>query len=178
MTTTTLRRPLAPVVPLAWQTRAACRDSGPDLTEIDEDSPAAELAAARALCRGCDVIGECRAVALGVTDFAGVAGGLTEAERAHVRAARGITVQPVGAADVLRSLALADLASEPCSSAVTDQRLPEEFIEEVARLTVEGCLARDIADILADSLPGVPITVKTVAYARALHAGTRTRGAR
>lgn len=187
MTATITRRPLAPVSPLAWQARAACRNAGPDLTEIDEDSHPAELAAARALCRGCEVVGECRAVALGVTDFAGVAGGMTELERAQVRESRGISVHPVSAADVYRTLALADRCETGDLAPTwvkgehrgfmqgTTRRLPDEFVEEVGRLTVEGCRACDIADILAGSLPGVEVTAKTVAYARALIAGTKTR---
>lgn len=169
-------RPFAPVDPLAWQARAACRDV--PLTELDltwdwDETYPEDLAAARALCKGCEVIGQCRAVALAYTDVAGVAAGMTEQERARVRVQRGITVTSVSPADVLTGPEFAPEWSHTSKG----QRLPAEFVHQVGQMTADGLTARDIADLLAGSIPGVEITMKTVAYARQLLAGTRTRSA-
>lgn len=168
-----LPRPLAPIDPAGWQDRAACRDAltQVDLTwEWDETYPE-DLAGARALCRSCPVLQQCRAVALAVTDYAGMAGGMTEGERAAYRQRRGIVVQVVA---VLELLPGREFAPE-WADLGAGLRLPEEFIREVARMSADGLTKRDIADLLAGTVPGLQVTVATVKHARALHAGSRTR---
>jgi hypothetical protein len=86
--------------------RAACAGHPLDLTEVTEFSPATDLDAARALCAGCPVLMTCRRDALRVTDYAGFAGGMTEAERDTWRTRNGVTVTPVDIVDVTPARAL------------------------------------------------------------------------
>lgn len=72
----------------AWGERAACRR---DAGLLDPDSPDwVDEATAIAVCRACPVLTECRAWVLALpasVDVGGVCGGLTEHERARIRAA-------------------------------------------------------------------------------------------
>jgi WhiB family redox-sensing transcriptional regulator len=74
----------------AWQARAACRDAAPGLFFPDGHDPhyREQVAAAKAVCGGCTVRGQCAAWALAHPSERGVWGGLTEAERRRVRKAR------------------------------------------------------------------------------------------
>jgi WhiB family transcriptional regulator, redox-sensing transcriptional regulator len=73
-----------------WWQQAACRDADPDLFGYDPTSdPPATVEAAKAVCSGCPVTGDCLGFALGTMrasqDLTGIYGGLTPAERAERR---------------------------------------------------------------------------------------------
>ncbi|MFL6115532.1 MAG: WhiB family transcriptional regulator [Catenulispora sp.] len=83
-----------------WRVRAVCRSVDPELffpdtaCEPSDGSPdealvAAQVAAAKAVCRGCPVRQRCLAEALERIPY-GIAGGLTAGERRRARAARGL----------------------------------------------------------------------------------------
>lgn len=73
-----------------WRARGACRDLGSTLFfAADEETPAARRAreaAAKAVCSTCVVLLLCRTHALSGPELHGTWGGLTEAERASLRA--------------------------------------------------------------------------------------------
>ena len=78
---------------LAWQLQAACLDEDPELffptLPARRSRPAMkayadDVAEAKAVCRGCEVLQECRAFALQTRPSAGVIGGLTTRERHRV----------------------------------------------------------------------------------------------
>lgn len=72
-----------------WRDRSACRDTDPDLffpvgtTGIALD----QIAAAKAVCRGCEVQGPCLEFALATNQESGVWGGRSEEERRKLRKA-------------------------------------------------------------------------------------------
>jgi WhiB family redox-sensing transcriptional regulator len=73
-----------------WWQQAACRDADPDLFAYDPTTdPSATAEAAKAVCAGCPVSGDCLGFALGSMrasqDLTGIYGGLTPAERATRR---------------------------------------------------------------------------------------------
>jgi WhiB family transcriptional regulator, redox-sensing transcriptional regulator len=73
-----------------WWHLAACRDADPDLFAYDPSSDTPATAeAAKAVCAGCTVTGDCLGFALGTMrasqDLTGIYGGLTPAERAERR---------------------------------------------------------------------------------------------
>jgi WhiB family redox-sensing transcriptional regulator len=73
-----------------WWQQAACREADPDLFAYDPSSdPPATADAAKAVCAGCPVTGDCLSFALGTMrasqDLTGIYGGLTPAERATRR---------------------------------------------------------------------------------------------
>jgi WhiB family transcriptional regulator, redox-sensing transcriptional regulator len=73
-----------------WWQQAACRDADPDLFGYDPASDPPETAqAAKAVCAGCPVTGDCLGFALGSMrasqDLTGIYGGLTPVERAARR---------------------------------------------------------------------------------------------
>jgi len=73
-----------------WWQQAACRDADPDLFAYDPTTdPAATAEAAKAVCAGCPVTGDCLGFALGTMrasqDLTGIYGGLTPAERTTLR---------------------------------------------------------------------------------------------
>jgi CRP-like cAMP-binding protein len=73
-----------------WRARAACRDVDPELffpTARTGPAWAAQVTAAKAVCRGCPVIDQCRSFAFEGLRF-GVAGGMTEQERSAHRRSR------------------------------------------------------------------------------------------
>ncbi|GAA4820939.1 hypothetical protein GCM10023201_03100 [Actinomycetospora corticicola] len=73
-----------------WRTSAACRDTDPELFfPAANTGPAwaAQVAAAKAVCRRCPVIEQCRTFAVDGLRY-GVAGGLTEQERVTHRRSR------------------------------------------------------------------------------------------
>lgn len=73
-----------------WRSRAACRGTDPEaFFPTAEDGPVydAQVAAAKAICRGCPVRAECLEEALARMPF-GVAGGLTPEERRGARPPR------------------------------------------------------------------------------------------
>lgn len=71
-----------------WIRRAVCRDVDPELffpaAEPGSAAYARQVAAAKAVCARCPVRPECLDYALATLPY-GVAGGLTDAERAAVR---------------------------------------------------------------------------------------------
>lgn len=72
-----------------WRSRAACRGSEPEAffpTATEGAELARAEAAAKRICTGCPVRAECLAWAMEVLPF-GIAGGLSEAERAERRRA-------------------------------------------------------------------------------------------
>ncbi len=80
------RRLPVPVAELwDWQMHGACRDLNSDLFFHPErergPSRAAREARAKAVCRSCPVLQQCRTHALAVREPYGVWGGLSEAER-------------------------------------------------------------------------------------------------
>jgi hypothetical protein len=73
-----------------WQGRAACRDVDPErFFPMAEAGPelARQVARAKRVCTGCPVLAQCREFALAELAH-GIAGGMTEAERAAFRARR------------------------------------------------------------------------------------------
>lgn len=94
-------RPAVPTGPRPaerdWRDRAACRAVDPELFQPSTESGPvhdAQVAAAKAVCAGCPVREMCLEFALAVLPY-GVAGGLTETERAQLRNGRRTT--PKGA---------------------------------------------------------------------------------
>lgn len=70
-----------------WMDDAACRGMDPELFfPVRGDFAAVE--AARAICRGCSVMAECRAYGLAEPHMHGMWGGLSERERRQVRSRR------------------------------------------------------------------------------------------
>ncbi|MER3521199.1 MAG: WhiB family transcriptional regulator [Acidimicrobiia bacterium] len=78
-----------------WQARAACRGQHaylffpPNHFERKHEKLQRE-AAAKAICRTCPVIDDCREYALAIREPHGIWGGLTEAERKEILAKRHI----------------------------------------------------------------------------------------
>ena len=70
-----------------WRDRSSCRDTDPDLFfPIGTTGPAIEqIAAAKAVCRSCEVQGACLEFALATNQEAGVWGGTSEEERRKLR---------------------------------------------------------------------------------------------
>ncbi len=82
--------------PRCWRSKAACLDEPLDLffpTAATGPMYAAEVAAAKAVCRRCPVVEACLSDALVHAPY-GIAGGLTEAERSTARTARCAIVPP------------------------------------------------------------------------------------
>ena len=81
-----------------WRDRAACRDEDPELFfPVGTTGPAlAQAERARAVCRRCPVIEECRHWALSTGQDAGVWGGLTSEERRALRRANPRSLQDQG----------------------------------------------------------------------------------
>ncbi len=73
-----------------WVQRALCRDEDPELFfPIGSTGPAmAQIQAAKAVCRICDVRPKCLEWALATGQDAGVWGGMSEDERRALRTAR------------------------------------------------------------------------------------------
>ena len=75
----------------AWQDRAACLDEDPELffpPGSDWAGHEAQEAAAKAVCVGCDVAGECLEKALAEDDRVAIRGGMTYPERTGYKRAR------------------------------------------------------------------------------------------
>lgn len=73
-----------------WRNRAACRAADPELFQPSTESGPtydAQVAEAKAVCAGCPVRQMCLEFALAMLPY-GIAGGLTETERAQLRHAR------------------------------------------------------------------------------------------
>jgi WhiB family transcriptional regulator, redox-sensing transcriptional regulator len=75
------------IQPAAWRTHAACRDTDPDLFfPVGTTGPAIEqIDAAKAVCRECEVNGQCLEFALATNQDSGVWGGTSEEERRKLR---------------------------------------------------------------------------------------------
>ena len=71
----------------SWTEVAACRDSDPSLFfPIGSTGPALDqIAAAKAICAGCDALDDCLQYALETNQEAGVWGGYAEDERRRLR---------------------------------------------------------------------------------------------
>lgn len=75
-----------------WQHRGACRGhQTPDIWFPTKDTPPAAVLEARAICVRCNVRQECLLFAMNRPDEPGIWGGLTESERAGLRAGREVT---------------------------------------------------------------------------------------
>jgi WhiB family redox-sensing transcriptional regulator len=72
-----------------WRTRAACRDTDPDLFfPIGSTGPAVEqIADAKAVCRQCPSQPQCLEFALATNQESGIWGGTSEDERRKLRRA-------------------------------------------------------------------------------------------
>lgn len=68
--------------PGPWRRRGACLVVP---TEVFFPGPGESLEPAKAVCRACPVVNECREYALGVSDLKGIWGGLGEEERQRLR---------------------------------------------------------------------------------------------
>jgi WhiB family transcriptional regulator, redox-sensing transcriptional regulator len=79
-----------------WQLQGACRAADPDLFFHPEGERGPRRTrrdeAARAVCAGCPVLGQCRDHALAVREPYGVWGGLTEDDREAVYAGAAVPV--------------------------------------------------------------------------------------
>jgi WhiB family transcriptional regulator, redox-sensing transcriptional regulator len=72
-----------------WRSAASCQEEDPELFFPEKDGRSkaakaaydADVAEAKTVCAGCDVLAQCRAWALDVRPSAGIFGGLTEDER-------------------------------------------------------------------------------------------------
>lgn len=190
MTAPALTRASLPAPDQEWETRALCRANlaGLDLTEITAQAAReanrhggtytyetragevvrdyeADLQIARQLCRACPVVAQCRSNALAVTDVAGVAGGMTEAERASWRRRNGVKVSPLTARDLL-----------PPDVSVRDNGRVLARVNDPTLHAVRALAARDMgSDDIAVAL-GVPVT--TVRHCRQLITGSKSRSTR
>ncbi len=85
----TLERPIEtdPIAYREWRLESACRDTDPDLFfPVGTTGPALEqIEAAKAICRLCEVRGECLDYALTTNQESGVWGGTSEEERRKLR---------------------------------------------------------------------------------------------
>lgn len=74
----------------SWRSQALCRDTSVEVFFAPERERSRERAKreakARAICRHCPVLTECRAFALGAEEAHGIWGGLSEDERERLRA--------------------------------------------------------------------------------------------
>ncbi len=70
-----------------WRENAACRDTSPEIFfPVGSTGPAiAQIEAAKAICRSCDVQSACLEFALATNQEAGVWGGTAEDERRRLR---------------------------------------------------------------------------------------------
>ena len=66
-----------------WQSRAACRSTGPAPFFPTDENVGVE--AARALCRTCDVLDDCFRFALARSDLSGIWAGTSERQRQRMR---------------------------------------------------------------------------------------------
>lgn len=148
-------------------TRAACAGHALDLTEVTDDSP--DLPAARALCGGCPILVSCRRDALRVTDMAGFAGGMTEAERLTWRYRNHVHVTPVDIVDVTPAYALTTAVVDDLPE--LDNGVPEKVVALVLRMTQAHMSAEDIVARLEHPA----VTHRTVKYIRHRYSKGPTR---
>lgn len=87
MALTTSRALTLSAQPDAWRATAACRDTDPDLFfPVGTTGPALEqIAAAKAVCTGCDARSACLEYALATNQDSGIWGGTSEEERRKLR---------------------------------------------------------------------------------------------
>lgn len=132
-----------------------------DLTSIDGHSSAAVVTAGRAVCGSCPVLVRCRQMVLRSTDVAGMAGGMTEAERAAWRAQNRVTVNVPDIVDVTpaRDLTGAVLDDLPV---LASGDLHPRVRAVIVRMTTAGLTADDIVTRLARD----DVTHRTVNYVR------------
>jgi WhiB family redox-sensing transcriptional regulator len=73
-----------------WRSRGACLSADPDLffPISATGSSADQVAAAKAICAGCQVLSDCLSFALAQLDMHGIWGGTTDDERKRLRQAR------------------------------------------------------------------------------------------
>jgi WhiB family redox-sensing transcriptional regulator len=79
----------------AWQSRARCRGMSPELF-YPERGQNSDVAAAKAVCRECPVLEDCRAWGI-AHEKNGIWGGLTERERRKARRELGIRFRGIAA---------------------------------------------------------------------------------
>lgn len=68
-----------------WREFGACRDFDPDVFFPGGEASSAQIAAAKAICAGCQVKEECLAYALGTNQTEGIWGGQTPTGRRKLR---------------------------------------------------------------------------------------------
>ena len=112
----------------------------------DVEDQSERLAEARAVCRACPVLTECRTWAL-TSDVGGVVAGLTDTERAAYRQRHHITVEQTTIADYLpaRELTPDVLDDLPVT---TYGKLHSTVRDVILRMTDAGLSAQDIVDRL------------------------------
>jgi hypothetical protein len=132
-----------------------------DLAEIDGNSSAAAVAGGRALCASCPLLVRCRQTALKVTDMAGMAGGMTEAERTAWRAAHKVVVHVPDIVDVTPARALSGAVLDDLP-VLDSGELHPRVKEVIVRMTLAGMTADDIVTRLNRD----DVTHRTVNYIR------------
>jgi WhiB family transcriptional regulator, redox-sensing transcriptional regulator len=80
-------KPYTPPPDMTWRDDAACKGIDPDLFHPERGDMAA-IAAAKAVCAGCEVRVACLEYAIQASERYGVWGGLSERERRRLRRAR------------------------------------------------------------------------------------------
>lgn len=145
-------------------TRALCVPANRppiDLTDIDDESTAADVELARILCSRCPVLISCRQNALRSTDVAGFAGGMLESERTAWRTRNHVivtvaTIVDVTPASELNASVLDDLP------VLSNGAIHPHVRDVVLRMTKDGCTADDIVAALEHP----DVTHRTVNYLR------------
>lgn len=145
--------------------RALCAGHHLDFTAITEDSPACELAEARATCAECPLLVTCRRDTLLSTDVAGVAGGMTELERITWRAGKHVTVTVPDIADVTPARELRGPLAESLSAELTDLLVRESEARDDAAAALAS----------AQGNPGDALAVEAAATTQVHLAGATRR---
>lgn len=131
-----------------------------DLVEVDETSTAEVVAAARAVCMGCPLLDRCSPVVKRM-EVAGVAGALTEQERAAWRDRQRIHLDVVDLPEVTPARELTADILDDLPPAVPGT-VPVRVRELVLRMTAAGMTA----DEIVSRLDRDDVTDRTVNYLR------------
>lgn len=78
-------RPTSVGVEAGWKARAACAGISFPLFFPTQESPANQVARAKAVCAACPVVAECLEYSLETNQVSGIWGGTTEEERRSLR---------------------------------------------------------------------------------------------
>ena len=130
-----------------------------------------DLGVAQSTCYRCPVLDECTVTALVLVDVAGVAGALTEAERAQWRADRGLAAATMATTTVDADIAAGIPPTIAWEGWAADQAagiarraggvLPDVVRAAIEQLDALGWSSTRIADAFP---PGVRVTAKTVQH--------------